>query len=178
MPCESLPDHMIDIIPKTDQGVQRSRYLLYGAYALLGATILSFGILKILQSRALTTLANAQILLAQSKTPEEKNLERNVLSARDRLQDAVLVIASATDPLPMFSSLERAVLPAITFTDIKISMGDSAAVVTGEGPDFYAIDRQIRALSAIDGVSRLELSSLGFNSKGTITFTIRVTLSQ
>lgn len=166
---------MIDIIPKTDQGIQRSWYLLYGAYALCGAVILSFGILKILQSRSLNALSNAQVLLAQSQTPEEKNLERNVLAERDRLRDAATVFASASDPLPLFSSLESVTLPKILFTDIRISMNDNTAAVTGEGPDFYAIDRQIATISALPSVSHLELSSLGFNNKGTITFKILIT---
>ncbi|MBI2647986.1 MAG: hypothetical protein HYW98_01420 [Candidatus Wildermuthbacteria bacterium] len=168
----------MDIIPKTDRQEWRIQYALYGAYALLFASVIAFGALKIIQSRLLNALSRADVLLAQSQTPAEKSLEEEVLFMRDRLKDAASILATASSPLPVFSAIERVVLPNIVFTSIQISMDGRRAAIMGEGSDFFTIDRQIKAMQEAQEISRLELSSLGFTGKGAIAFTIEAELAE
>lgn len=165
---------MMDIIPKINRETQKSRYALYGAYALLCLALVAFGMLKIIQFRSVATISAARVLLAQSETPEEKKLEHDILTVRDRLQDAAVIFSSASNPLLVFSFLESAVLSNITLTNIQVSIDRGRAVVAGEGPDFFAVDRQLKAFKDIPGVAEIELSSLGFSAKGAITFVVNV----
>lgn len=164
----------MDIIPKTDRETQKFRYALYGAYVLLCFALIALGMLKIVQFRSVKTISATRALLAQSETPEEKNLERDILAVRDRLHDAATIFSSVSNPLLVFLSLENAVLSNITLTGVQVSMEAKRAVVAGEGPDFFAIDRQLNAFKDIPGVAQVELSSLGFNAKGTIAFVVNV----
>ena len=128
----------------------------------------------LLESRIQTKIEEAEILLRTEKTPEQAQLEQDVLVARTRLQDFATLMQLKKNILPAFSFLEAVVHPDVTFLAMNIDSVRQIMQLTGIAETFLVLDEQLVVFQARSEPSSLSLTSLQLRGQGGVDFQMEI----
>jgi len=166
---------MVDIIPKSPQSSPLFQKVLFvvslGVFAVaLGGLVA----LLFLESRAQSSLEEAQVLLRAEKTKEQAQLEQDVFASRTRLQDFATLVQFRKDVLPAFSFLETVVHPDVTFLAMHVDAESQSLRLHGKAASFLVLGEQVVVLQAREEPSGLSLTSLQLGEDGGVEFQMEI----
>jgi hypothetical protein len=115
--------------------------------------------------------------LAKQKTSEEKALETDVLSNRQRLQDFPVLIGSHKKATEFFRSLEAKTHPDVTFNSLHLNPADGTVELAGTAAGFETLAQQLIIFQNSEGfIKNVELSKISLNTEGTVDFGFSIML--
>lgn len=169
---------MVEIIPKLPQ---TSSLFVRVFFALsIGVFVLSVGgfvLLFFLELRTQTKIEEAEILLRTEKTLEQAQLEQEVFVVRARLKDFATLLQQKKDALPVFSFLENAVHPEVTFFSMNVDAQSHTVQLRGTAESFSALDEQLVVFQAREEPSSLSLTNLQLGEQGGVDFQMEIQFS-
>ena len=134
---------MVEIIPQPSRRPLLSQSFLFIAAALLFLGVMSgFFVLKHLQSNAREILQALEETLGGKTALEERDLEKELLAAKKKIDDFGVVIHGRKDFLPFFGFLEDTTHPAIFFKKFEANFEHNTVLLSGTTPDFRILEQQ------------------------------------
>lgn len=166
---------MVEIIPKSSQSSPLLPKVLFAAA--LGVFVFSVGgfiLLFFLESSAQTKIEEAEMLLGSEKTLEQTQLEQDVFVTRTRLEDFTTLVEQRKDVLPVFSFLESAVHPDVTFLSMNVDTNFHTTQLRGTAKSFLALDEQLAVLKAREEANSFSLTNLKLGEQGGVDFQLKI----
>lgn len=166
----------IEIIPKPL--VKKSPWqniLLCFSIALMIVAILSYFILNNILEKKTQTFKDLDEKLIKLKTPEELNLEKEVLDYSKKIKDFSILIDSHLAASNFFKILERITHPKVWFNDIELRTKEARVSLSGEAEDFLTLGQQLLIFEKEKEIQDLELSKV-FLAEERIKFELNLSL--
>ena len=158
---------MVEIIPKTPQKSPLFMRVLFSlSLGVFLASVGGFVLLFFLESRAQSKIEEAEMLLAEEKTPLQVQLEQEVFAARTRLEDFAGLLKERKNFLPLFSFLEIVVHPDVTFVSMSVDAESHTLQLKGIAESFSVLDEQFVVFKERKEPSSLSLTSLKVGERG------------
>lgn len=153
------------------KGVSWERMLFYFSLAFLLLVGGGFFYLAYTGQKADEEKITIENTLAKQKTPEEKALELEVLSNRQRLQDFPALMGSHKTATGFFRNLEAKTHPNVSFGSLALSPAENTAELAGTANDFETLAQQLNIFENAGGfIKNVELSKISLNTEGTVDF--------
>jgi hypothetical protein len=169
---------MIEIIPKpTTKKFSWQNFLFYLSIALMIAAILGYFILNNIFKKTIQTFNDLDEKLAKLKTPEELNLEKEVLNYSKKIKDFSILINNHLAVSNSFNLLEKLTHPRVWFFDIEVNSKDAKISLSGEAEDFPALGQQLLIFKKEKRIQNVELSKVSLAEGGRIKFELNLSLS-
>lgn len=166
----------IEIIPKAPEKESVSvNVLFYISIGLLVSVILSYFLLDYFQKNTDDTLKDIDITLRASRTPEEQELERNILQYQRKINDFSLVFNRHQTNSNFFPFLEEITHPQVRFS--TLSLTESSAQIAGEAKNLMVLNQQLLIFQKNPKIFNTNLSQILFEEDGKINFNFTFTLS-
>ncbi len=166
---------MVEIIPKEPAKPSKTLSLLfYLAIFLLFFSVVSYftlsGFLKKTEEEA-AALASA---LVQT---EEASLEKEILTAKKKIEDFSSLIGRHLSPSEVFEIVEKNCHPKVWFSQFNLSSNEKTLRVSGETDNFETLGQQIFILEEETALAKVRLESFSITSEGRINFELSLALN-
>lgn len=166
---------MVEIIPRREERNPQIVNVLFIASLLLAvAAAGGFFILKSLQERQRVSIQNMEQQLLAEPSLEQKQLEKEVLGFKQKLDDFKALADGRRTPLPVFSFLETSVHPAAVFTGLTVNLEKNKILLAGETDTFGHLDEQILLLRRKSEVQDLQLEKIKLGEQGRVEFSVSI----
>ena len=133
--------------------------------------VVGFFIIKQMQSDTNDALASLKERLERLSTPQERELEAELLIARDRIGDFTVIIEERTDFLSVFQLLEKTTHPEVRLTRFDANVEEEEIVIAGNAADFRILEQQRLVWKDRNELHGLSLVDVGLNQGGGVQFT-------
>ncbi len=164
---------MVEIIPKREERTPPAVNILFIASLLLAAAVAGgFFILKSLQEQKRVSIQKLEQQLLADPSPEQKQLEDDVLGFKQKLGDFKVLADGRRTPLPLFSFLETSVHPAVIFTGLAVNLEKNEILLSGETDTFKHLDEQILLLRNKSEIKDLHLTKIELGDRGGVKFSV------
>lgn len=116
--------------------------------------------------------------LAKQKTKEQKALEDEVLSNKQRLQDFPLLLESHKVVTEFFRRLEGRTHPKVVFDLVKISPVEGSVDLSGKADSFESLGQQLIIFkTSPEIIQKVELSKINLNNEGKVDFAFALVIN-
>lgn len=168
---------MVEIIPKPIAKMPKwQKFLFYFPIALLILAILGYFILNNIFEKKIQTFNDLDETLAKLKTPEELNLEKEVLNYSKKIKDFSILIDGHLASSNFFSLLEGLTHPEVWFSNIELKSKEAKVSLSGVAENFPALGQQLIIFKKEKGIQDLELSKVSLAEGGRIKFELNLSL--
>ena len=133
--------------------------------------VVSFYIITQMQSDSNEILASLKARLERISTPQERELEAELLIAKDRIGDFTIIVEERTDFLAVFQLLERTTHPEIQLIKFDANVEKEEIVIAGEATDFRILEQQRLVWRDRNEILDLFLTDVGLSLEGGVNFT-------
>ncbi|MDP3991241.1 MAG: hypothetical protein Q8P63_03030 [Candidatus Nealsonbacteria bacterium] len=169
---------MVGIIPKPPKKTAKWQIIiLYAVLGLLVVVVLGYGSLFYFENKGSKEMADLEERASKFGTPEEKNLEEQVLSDKVKLNDFAGLLESHNKNSKFFAFLEENSHPKVWFTDLKLDSSKAEAVLAGEAPNFKIFGQQMLIFENNELVESTAISKLTINDEGKAEFAVSLMLN-
>ena len=169
---------MIEIIPKPTVKIPRwQKFLPYFSIALMIVAILGYFVLNNILEKTLQTLEDREDTLAKLKTPEEQNLEKEILNYQKKIKNFSVLADQHLFPSKFFSLFDGLCHPKVWFSSIELLPQEARVSLTGQTEDFSVLGQQILIFKNEKGINDVKLTKVSLAEKGRIKFDLDIFLS-
>jgi hypothetical protein len=166
---------MVEIIPKEPAKPSKIlNLLLYLAIFLLFSSVVSYftlsGFLKKTEEEA-AALASA---LLQT---EEAFLEKEISTAKKKIEDFSFLIDRHLKPSQVFEIVEKNCHPKVWFSRFSLASREKTLRLSGETDNFETLGQQIFILEEETALAKVTLESFSITSEGKINFELSLLLN-
>lgn len=170
---------MVEIIPKREERTPPVVNLIFWASLVLAVAVAAgIFILQNFQRQQRLAIQQSEQQLLADPSPEQKQLEEDMLSWKQRLDDFKLLADERRTPLPLFSLLETSVHPAVVFTGLTVNLNQNRTLLSGETDSFKHVDEQILLLRQKSEVADLQLVRIELGEGGRVEFSVDFSLEE
>ncbi len=164
---------MVEIIPKREERTPQVISILFIASLLLAAAAAGgFFILKSFQEQKRVAIQKLELRLLADPSPEQKQLEDEMLGFKQKLGDFKVLADGRRTPLPLFSFFETSVHPAVIFTGLAVKLEKNEVLLAGETDTFKHLDEQILLLRNKSEIKDLHLAKIELGNQGRVKFSV------
>ncbi|HUV81171.1 MAG TPA: hypothetical protein VMW21_01470 [Patescibacteria group bacterium] len=166
---------MVEIIPKEPAKPSKTLNLLfYLAIFLLFFSVISYFILSGFLKKTEEEAAALASALVQT---EESSLEKEILTAKKKIEDFSSLIVRHLTPSEVFEIVEKNCHPKVWFSQFSLSSREKTLKVSGETDNFETLGQQIFILEEETALAKVTLESFSITSEGRINFELSLTLN-
>ena len=166
---------MVEIIPKEPAKPSKTLNLLfYFAIFLLFFSVISYFILSGFLKKTEEEAAALASALVQT---EESSLEKEILTAKKKIEDFSSLIVRHLTPSEVFEIVEKNCHPKVWFSQFSLSSREKTLKVSGETDNFETLGQQIFILEEETALAKVTLESFSITSEGRINFELSLTLN-
>lgn len=134
---------MVEIIPQpSHRPLLGQPFLFIIVLILFLGEVFGFFLLGQMQSNATETLRTLEDTLVREAAVQEKRLEAELSAAKNKIDDFGLIIRERKDFLAFVQFLEQTTHPSIVFVDLEGNVEQNTILVSGETPNFRALEQQ------------------------------------
>ncbi len=151
--------------------------LLYFSVGFLFMVVLTAIILSYAGSKARAEIAKLDQELNRPKTAAERQLEREVLQAQQRVSSFKSLIEGAKPASKVFELLERTTHPAVVFIKLSFSASDNKISLSGQTDNFQTLGQQLLIFQAEPLIIKSNLDQIGIGKSGSVEFNISLVLN-
>ncbi len=108
------------------------------------------------------------------KTPEEKELEDNILAKEKKIEDFKKLLAQHKKVLSVFSFLQEKTHPEVWLSDFDFKPDEAIVSVSAKSENFESVGQQIMTLREEDILKKINLSDLSTSEKGGVVFSLKL----
>jgi hypothetical protein len=169
---------MVEIIPKPTVKIPRwQKFLPYFSIALMIVAILGYFVLNNILEKTLQTIEEKEDALAKLKTPEEQNLEKEILNYQKKIKDFSILIDQHLFPSNFFSLFEGLSHPKVWFSSIELQPKEARVSLSGQAENFSVLGQQLLIFKKEKRINDLKLTKVSLAEKGGIKFDLDIFLS-
>jgi len=162
---------MIELIPKKLSRPPFGRlFFMIVSVLLFVGIVVGFYIITQMQSDSNEILASLRARLERISTPQERELEAELLVAKDRIGDFTIIVEERTDFLAVFQLLERTTHPGIQLIKFDANVEKEEIVIAGEATDFRILEQQRLVWRDRNEILDLFLTDVELSLEGGVNF--------
>lgn len=166
----------IDIIPKPpEEEPILLNILFYISIGLLISAILIYFLLGYLQRNVNEILEERKSQLQIIQTPEEQELEKDVLRYQKKIDDFAIIFRRHKTNSNVFPFLEEITHPEVRFSDFSLTK--PSVTLSGIAESFTVMDQQLSIFRENPKILDTNLSQILLDKDGRISFNFTLTLS-
>lgn len=110
----------------------------------------------------------------QERTPQQKEVENQVLNYKQKLQDFAIILNQHTAPSHFLTGLEKIIYPKIYFTKMIITPLNQSVLMEGIADSFDSLAKQMLIFKKDTTVfSNVDLIQINLDPKGAIAFSLK-----
>ncbi len=113
--------------------------------------------------------------IALIETPEEKALEKELLSQKAKISAFSRLLSEHQKPLNIFSFLEEVSHPDVWFPEFNFTSKGGVVTVSGEAKSFIALGQQLLILKELEILKDVKLSEISLAEEGGVDFALQLT---
>lgn len=168
----------MEIIPKPPTKMPKlQKYLLYFSIGLLILTVFGYFIIESSFEKANQTLKDLEETLAKAETPEEQNLEKEMLNEQRKIKDFSTLIDRHIVPSNFLNLLEKTSHPKVWFSGIELKPREGKVSLSGTAEDLIVLGQQLLIFKNEKAIQDIKLSQISLIEKGKIRFDLEFSLS-
>ena len=170
----------VGIIPKKAE-VKSSFFidLLFSICVIFLVTSVVVSIFLFLSQLALNrSLKDVNNKLAAVGTPEELQLEKNILLTKQKIDDFDYLLNSHRSNLKFFTNIESLSHPDIFFTKVELKINQGKVSFSGLVDNFEILGQQFLILKEQNYIKDVSLAKASIEKDGKINFTYDVSFNQ
>jgi hypothetical protein len=165
--------------PKNQAGLSLENAVFYIALVALAATVGTFFYLQYSVTKSTDELASLTIEATKGKTPDQKELESNVLRVQQELKDFSKMLAAQKASSQLFTKLENMVVSGVYFTKCDINSGTMMASISGHALSFEILGQQISKFESSDEVlGDVTIGNVTIDEDGGVSFEAKVKFNE
>lgn len=168
---------MVEIIPKEIAPTSRTaKIFFYLAQVFLISSVISFFILNNSVKSAQKKITDLQTSLIAAQTPENKTLEKEILTTQSKIDDFTSLISQHLKVSSVFSLIEKATHPEVWFTEFSLNPQRGSLLLSGEASSFNSLGQQILILKGEENITAVNLEDSSLTKEGKISFNLALFL--
>ena len=173
---------VIKFIPKKEEKVSwKKKRQFYISLLLFLAVFISSVFLYYENQKLSKNFVQLKEEILKSKTPEEINLEKNVIAYKRKIDDFSTLLENHSFPSQFFKFLEDNTQSQIVFQSLNFDVPKNKVDLTGEADSFQTLQRQLLIFENSNFIKDVSLSDVGFifskNGKKKVGFSLSLILS-
>lgn len=169
---------MDEIIPKpTVKPLPIFNIALYLLIAIIVGMIGFYICLLNFEKKTESVLVGLEQALAKTRTSEEQELEKKILTYQKKINDFASLLAVHKSSKDFFKLLEENCHPYIWFSELRLDLKTFKVHLAGEAENFQAVEQQISIFRGLNGISEVNLSNISIGKEGKISFVLEISLS-
>ncbi|PIP24810.1 MAG: hypothetical protein COX34_02200 [Candidatus Nealsonbacteria bacterium CG23_combo_of_CG06-09_8_20_14_all_36_12] len=169
----------IEIIPKTKarRPIFLINFLFFLGIFLLVLTIIAYFYLNNRIEKSSQTLKNLEENILQKRTPEVENLEKEIDSWRQKIEDYNFLFSQHRNPTNLFEFLEKVTHPQVWWTDFTFDATiPNSLRLKGVTQDFSTLQQQLIIFQNENFVQKINLNQVYFGKGGGVEFELEISL--
>jgi hypothetical protein len=170
---------MVEVIPKTiKEKAPKFQYILFWfSFLLLILVALLFHLFNYQEKRATIALADLKRKIAQTRTPQQIALEKEIVTYQKKIEDLSILLNSHKQTSLFFETLEKSTLPGVYFSSLNLDLKDNLAILSGAAKDLSTLSRQLLVFENNSLIEKAEVSEIKFSEEGDIIFKVDLLFS-
>lgn len=149
--------------------------LFYISIGLLISAILSYFLLDYFQKTTSKTLEEIKESFLIFRTPEQQELERNILQYQKKIDDFALIFKQQRANSSFFPFLEEITHPQVVFSNFDLN--GTSVRLSGEAENFVVLDQQLSIFRKNPNISDTNLSQVSLGNEGKVSFSFNFSIS-
>lgn len=165
----------IEIIPRVKiKKISWVNIIFYLLLVLVLAFVISYLILIVYQKKLNQELEGIEKALI--RTPEEDQLEKEILNYEQKIKDFGILITAHQFPVKLFQFLEKNTHPKIRFSKFTFDAPNNRLELSGQTPDFEVLGQQMIIFQQQEFVKKIDLTNVSITKDKGIGFSLSINL--
>jgi hypothetical protein len=167
---------MVEIIPKPPERIPLwQNLIIFFSIVILIIAILAYFFLGYLQKKASLQLDEIRNKIAQTETPDRKELKADLLIEKKKIDNFAFILNEHLASSNFFTFLEGITHPKIWFSNLKLDVSKATVELSGEG-EKLAFGQQLLIFKQNEKILRADSSKISIKAPENVEFSLSLSL--